>query len=117
MTESFEETINEFRTKKVVLKCYGHTSREDAVCFFQCYTGMMKELKPEVKKASSSKQTDAETLFKAMDKMLIGTANANFNTVLTELTKDPKSSLEHFPVLFKVAKVILRTLRILSQFC
>ena len=89
VVETYTEVTTEVRSKKVTLKCYGHTWEEDPIVFFQCYTKMLKDLESVVRKASASKASDANTLFRAMDKMLIGTANANWQTTLQELAKEP----------------------------
>lgn len=92
VTETYTETYEETRRKKVYLKCYGQTEKEDAICFFKCYTKMLKELADEVKKSSQSKDTDASILFKAMDRMLVESANANWLTILRTTGMEPENT-------------------------
>ena len=82
ITETYTEETEITKRKKVYLKCFGNTSKEDGVVFFQCFNRMLKELAVEVRKCSQAKERDASILFQATDKMLIGAANANWLTVL-----------------------------------
>ena len=82
VTETYTEQTEITKRKKVILKCYGHTAEEDGIVFFQCLNRMLKELAEEVRKSSQAKDKDASILFKAADKMLIGSANADWLTVL-----------------------------------
>ena len=106
VTETYTETAVDRRIKKVHLKCYGHTSEEDGVHFMQCLVKMFKELKEEVQKSSQKKDQDASILFRATDKMLIGTANANWLTALSVVSQetdnvDPNGNLKSTWEVFK----------------
>ena len=89
--EIYKETTVYKSERKVTLKCYGHTPKEDAVCFFQCLTKMFQTLKTVYNKVSQAKERDATILFNAMDKMLVGTANDDWQTVLKTVGAKPEN--------------------------
>ena len=105
-----KETTTYTREKKVKLTTYGHTSEEDAEHFFEAFEKLKKELGEEWKNASESKDSSAQVLFEATDKMLIGTANAEWQNILKE---DPDMEFSKSWEMFKtrmatfICKVIL----------
>ena len=70
------------------MRSYGHTAQEDAVCFFQCFTSMEKELAEEKTKSAQAKDRDASIIINAMDKMLTGKANADWLTILNTVGQE-----------------------------
>jgi len=80
--EVIEETTTELRTRKVTLKTYAHSNKEDCEHFFECFEKMMKELEDEWTTSSKAKANDAKVLFQALESMLVGTANSEWHDVL-----------------------------------
>ena len=77
-----EETSIEMKTKKVTLKTYGQSDKEDCEHFFEALERLKRELRPQWETASEAKDRDAAVLFDAIDQMLIGTANSEWHDVL-----------------------------------
>ncbi len=82
MQETITETIAEERTKKKILRCYGHSSEEDIEHFFEAFERFRKQLETEWQESSQAKTRDARILFDAFDAMLIGTASAEWHDTL-----------------------------------
>ena len=103
-----EETTIESRTKKVTLRTYGQSDQEDCEHFFEALEKLKRELRKVWEEASKAKDRDAQTLFDALDQMLIGTASSEWHDVLAT---EAKRDWEAFKVL--VAKYI--TTKILPE--
>ena len=69
------ETSTYTKDVKVTLKTFSHSSEEDGEHFLEALETMQKELSPEWTVAQGRKGNDATVLFKAVDKMLLHSAN------------------------------------------
>jgi len=82
-----KETITELKVKKVTLKTYGQSDKEDCEHFFEALEKLKRELKKVWEETSKAKDRDAEILFDAFDQMLVGTASSEWHDVLATETK------------------------------
>ena len=81
VTERYSEITIEKKSRKVYLKTYGHSDREDTEHFFEAWAHFQTELKDQLEEISTAKTNQAQTLFKGFDKMLTGVANADWSTI------------------------------------
>lgn len=107
-TETYSERVVETKIKKVTLKTYGQSSEEDSDHFFEAWERFRSELEDEWEEAAKNKANDAKILFNGFDKMLIGTASAQWSNTLGE---EQKRDWETFKV--KVSEYI--TTKVLSD--
>ncbi len=77
-----KEKVVEMREQKVKLLTYGQTAEEDSECFFEVLEKFKLELASEWEAASAAQGNDATVLFDGISHCLIGTALANWLTVL-----------------------------------
>ena len=86
IVQTTTETVLTTKEKKITLKQYAHSRKEDAEHFFICLMHLKKELSEDWQNTSKSKTTSAVTLFKAFDEMLTGAASDNWNAVMKDET-------------------------------
>ena len=86
-TQTIVEVTKEMRTKKVVLKTWGHTGQEDCEHFFEAFEKLQTELQGEWEAARQAKTRDARILFKAFDQIVTGNANSEWHDTMANETK------------------------------
>lgn len=91
-----QEELTETKEMKVTLLTYGQTESEDCEHFFEAFQTMKHELEQVYKDTSKAKTNDASVLFRAFEKMVVGTAATEWHDVLLEDAKKTGRSWADF---------------------